>query len=160
MVSKTYMINAFRRNSWVVRKQADGLTHEETLLQLPFRGNSFNWILGHIVVNRDNVLAALGEPPFLSAEERERYTRGSDPIVGAETAVSLTHLLNGITDTQNRILAALENATPEALSAITNEEQSQTLADEIAFLNWHEAYHVGQLEILRQLAGKNDSIIS
>jgi hypothetical protein len=29
----------------------------------------------------------------------------------------------------------------------------------LAFLNWHEAYHVGQLELLRQLAGKNDQVI-
>ncbi|MCP5095456.1 MAG: DinB family protein [Chloroflexi bacterium] len=160
MVSKTFVIQSFRRNSWVAREQAKGLSHEDTLLQLPFRSNCFNWVLGHIVVNRDNVLAALGEPAFLTEQEQERYTRGSDPIDGVETAVSLSHLLDGIQDTQTRIRTALENASPETLASIYNEEHNQTLADQIAFLNWHEAYHVGQLEILRQLAGTDDSIIS
>ena len=29
----------------------------------------------------------------------------------------------------------------------------------VAGLHWHETYHTGQLELLRQLAGKNDAII-
>jgi hypothetical protein len=35
----------------------------------------------------------------------------------------------------------------------------ETVAEKIAFSHWHETYHVGQLELLRQLAGKNDKVI-
>jgi hypothetical protein len=35
----------------------------------------------------------------------------------------------------------------------------QTVGKQITFLQWHETYHLGQLEPLRQLAGKNDKVI-
>jgi uncharacterized damage-inducible protein DinB len=34
-----------------------------------------------------------------------------------------------------------------------------TLGQLIFFLFWHESYHVGQPEYLRQLAGKDDKVI-
>ena len=89
------LIQSFQTTTWLINKQADGLSHEQMLLQLPFRGNCFNWILGHIVTNRDKVLVLLGEEPQFSEAEVARYMRGSDPVVGAETAVdshNLSHL--------------------------------------------------------------------
>ena len=46
---------------YVVKQQVDDLTHEDSLLQPPFRGNCLNWVLGHIVVHRDKALVTLGE---------------------------------------------------------------------------------------------------
>jgi hypothetical protein len=40
-----------------------------------------------------------------------------------------------------------------------NEDGQSLLGDEIEGLAWHETYHLGQLELLRQLAGKNDQVI-
>jgi hypothetical protein len=40
-----------------------------------------------------------------------------------------------------------------------NEERQQTVGDRIAGLHWHETYHTGQLDILRQLAGKDDGVL-
>jgi uncharacterized damage-inducible protein DinB len=34
-----------------------------------------------------------------------------------------------------------------------------TVGEQLAFLHFHEAYHTGQTEMLRQLAGKNDKVI-
>jgi hypothetical protein len=34
-----------------------------------------------------------------------------------------------------------------------------TLGNRLFFIYYHETYHVGQTELLRQLAGKNDKII-
>lgn len=36
----------------LVHRLVNGLTQAETLLQLPFRVNYLNWVLGHIVTNR------------------------------------------------------------------------------------------------------------
>ena len=38
-------------------------------------------------------------------------------------------------------------------------EHGSTVAERILFLAWHEGYHLGQTEYLRQLAGKDDKII-
>jgi methionine salvage enolase-phosphatase E1 len=40
-----------------------------------------------------------------------------------------------------------------------HEETQSTILERLQSLVWHETYHIGQLEPLRQLAGKNDKII-
>lgn len=142
--------------TWIINKQAEGLTHEQMMLQLPFRGNCFNWVLGHIMANRDKALLALEAEPLLTEAERERYLTGSEPVIEGNTAVNSQKLLTAVNQFQERIQSALENAD---LNAIYNEEHNQTVADRIAGLHWHETYHTGQLELLRQLAGTNDRII-
>jgi uncharacterized damage-inducible protein DinB len=146
----------YATTTWIINKQAEGLTHEQMMIQPPFRGNCFNWVLGHITANRDRALRALQAETILTEAERERYLRGSDPVTGEATAVRSEKLLAAVNEFQERIQAALEAVD---LASIYNEEQNQSLADRIAGLHWHETYHTGQLELLRQLAGTNDAII-
>ena len=82
------MIQEFERNQWVILEQARGLDNADTLLQLPFRGNCFNWVVGHIVAHRDKMLVALGKDPILDEDEAQVYARGSEPVTGMQTAVS------------------------------------------------------------------------
>ncbi|MFQ5398941.1 MAG: DinB family protein [Anaerolineae bacterium] len=159
MSNAEHMIAVFERDHWVVCQQANGLSHEDSLLQPPFRCNCFNWVLGHIVGGRDLVLAALGAPPVLSEEELVVYQRESEPLTDAERAVPLEKLLAALDETQFRLVNALKETSLETLAAVRNEERQQTLGDYITFLQWHETYHLGQLEILRQLAGTDDKII-
>jgi len=153
------LIQSFQTTTWIINKQADGLSHEQMLLQLPFRGNCFNWVLGHIVTNRDKVLVLLGEEPQFSENEVARYNRGSDPVVEGETAVHSHRLLEAVQTSQSQIEKALAKIDSEALAAIYDAENNITVAEHINGLHWHETYHTGQLEILRQLAGTNDRII-
>lgn len=153
------LIQSFQTTTWLINKQAEGLSHEQMLLQLPFRGNCFNWILGHIVTNRDKVLVLLGEEPQFSEAEVARYVRGSDPVVGVETAVDSHRLLEAVQISQSKIEAALTTIDREVLTAIYDIENNVTVAERIDGLYWHETYHTGQLEILRQLAGTNDRIV-
>jgi uncharacterized damage-inducible protein DinB len=159
MVTSEKLIQSFKITTRIINRQAEGLTHEDMVLQPPFRANCFNWVLGHIVVGRDRVLALFDETPTLSEAEKARYVSGSDPVTDGDTAVPSQKLLTALDDSLARIAAVLEKATPDQLAAIYNEEYSQTVADRIAGLHWHETYHTGQLELLRQLAGTNDAII-
>jgi len=159
MFTAQKLIQSFQTTTWLINKQADGLSHEQMLLQLPFRGNCFNWILGHIVTNRDKVLVLLGEEPQFSEAEVARYVRGSDPVVEADTAVHSQRLLEAVQTSQSIIEAALAKIDLEALATIYDEENNITVAERINGLHWHETYHTGQLEILRQLAGTNDRIV-
>lgn len=159
MTTAPKLIQSFQITTQIINRQADGLSHEQMLLQLPFRGNCFNWILGHIVTNRDKVLVLLGETPLFSEREVARYQRGSDPVVGAETAVHSQRLLDAVQTSQSKIEAALSTIEPEALAAVYDAENNSTVADRLDGLHWHETYHTGQLEILRQLVGTNDRII-
>jgi hypothetical protein len=154
------LIDNFRFTHRLIHMQTDGLTHADSLLQLPFRGNCLNWVLGHIVDNRNNVLKLVGAQPVFTKEEASIYGHGSDPVTGEGKALPLERLLADLDEAQNRVAAALESISPEALAAEIEVWKGKTpLVEHLGFLNWHETYHVGQLELLRQLAGKNDAVI-
>jgi methionine salvage enolase-phosphatase E1 len=67
--------------------------------------------------------------------------------------------IEAVQTSQNKIESGLAAATPKALAVIFDEEHNTTVLDRIKGLHWHETYHTGQLELLRQLAGTNDRIV-
>ena len=158
MSNPTKLIQSYKINSWLINKQADGLTHDESVIQLPFRSNCFNWVLGHILVSRDQVLRLLSAEPVLSDEETALYESDSDPILTASRSAPFEQLLAAANESQSRIEAALQSASADQLNAHYSDGDGQTVADRIGGLHWHETYHLGQLEILRQAAGKDDKI--
>ncbi|MEM7348494.1 MAG: DinB family protein, partial [Chloroflexota bacterium] len=137
---------------------AKGLSHEDSLLQPPFRSNCLNWVLGHIAVSRDDMLHLVGQEGLLTAEEITLYNRGSEAIT-ADNAVSLESLLARLKASGQQIRTALKEASPDLAETIVDEESKETLIERLAGLQWHETYHIGQLEILRQIAGTDDVII-
>ncbi|MFN8489520.1 MAG: DinB family protein [Caldilineaceae bacterium] len=160
MLDANQLADAFDRNFQLIKRQCDGLTHEDSLLQTPFNINSLNWIIGHITDNRDSVLRLLGaEPAF--GEEGARYRRNSEPIKeDGEGILKLDHLLTILEEGQARISATLRNATPEALAhEVERMGRKQSIGQWLFFLHFHDTYHTGQTELLRQVAGKNDKII-
>lgn len=160
MISPADLAGAFARNVAVIKMQADGLTHADSLLQPPFRGNCLNWVIGHIAASRDDVLEALGEGPAMGAAGA-RYQRESDAVTAAgEGVLLLEELLARLDESQACIAAALERMDAESLAReIVAGERKTTVAKVVFFLYFHETYHVGQTELLRQLAGRNDKVI-
>lgn len=162
MISKEDLSKAFERNVSIIKRQTEGLTHRDSVLQLPFRGNCLNWVLGHIVDTRNTVLRLLGEEPVLDeAAIRKRYGHGSEPVCAdGPDVVKLEKLLEALEQSQERIAAGLARATPEDLAKETQSHLgTTTVAQRLFFMYYHETYHTGQTEYLRQLAGKNDKVI-
>ena len=153
------LIELFNRTHWVIKHQTDGLSHADSLLQPPFQANCLNWVVGHIVAGRNSVLTALGESPLWDEPELALYKRESEPITEDEQALPLDKLLSDLDQSQTQIIDALSEISPETLEQIADVANNRTVGQRIAFLHWHETYHTGQLELLRQLAGKNDKII-
>src|SRR5262249_372099 len=151
--------DAFARNVTIIQRQTAGLTHADSLLQPAMRGNCLNWVLGHIVSTRGSVLRILGAEPVLTAAHAERYARGSAPVLGEEPGIlTLPALLDALDRTQAGIAAGLARATPESL-ARDAEFGGMDGAQALFTLFFHECYHTGQTEYLRQLAGTNDQVI-
>lgn len=153
------MIEVLERNQWVIKAQTDGLSQDESLLQLPRNGNCLNWVLGHIAVHRDKVLPLLGLELVLDEAAVELCRYGSEPIRENSEALPLEKLLEVLDQIQERMAAGLGQVSLDELAALHDEERGHRVGDRIEFLLWHEAYHVGQLEYLRQLAGKDDKVI-
>jgi uncharacterized damage-inducible protein DinB len=147
-------------NNRILHRQIDGLTHADSLVQPPVRGNCLNWILGHILVHRDYILDALGAEKLLDEKTTKRYDRESEPITeDGDDVVPFETLVALLDESLARISAALSGATAESLAADLPDGVMQTVGRTLDFLHWHETYHVGQTELLRQLAGKDDKVI-
>lgn len=158
MIDPQTLIGMIETNSGVIQMQVNGLTHEDSLLQLPFRGNCLNWVLGHLVEHRDKMLKVLGQAPLLNGEQVARYARESQPVTDGEDVMPLAELVGDLQTAKDQIVAALASATPESLAQIV-EGSDRSVGQRLHGLLWHETYHVGQTEILRQLAGTNDKVI-
>ncbi|MEZ4713295.1 MAG: DinB family protein [Caldilineaceae bacterium] len=157
-MQKEELTQIFQRNVYVVKRQTEGLNHADSVKQPPFRGNCLNWVLGHVLESRNHILAHLAGQPILDEEQAKLYCSGSQPVTPDSPSVTLGTLLALMEESQNRIEGGFNAATEEDLGRIINEERQTTTAGMITFLAWHESYHIGQLEYLRQLAGKNDAI--
>lgn len=157
MIAPSMIANLFQTNYNVLLRQTDGLTHADSIIQPPFRGNCLNWVMGHIVSNRHRALTALNESPVWSSDDVTRYKRGSQPVTCNDDAFSWDKLMEGLKQTQDCLIGALNRATPDLMDTKVGEDE--TLGELLLFLAWHEGYHTGQTEYLRQLAGKNDAVI-
>ena len=156
------ILGLFQTNHWVIKQQMDGLTHEDSLLQLPFRGNCANWVLGHLVVSREGILQDhMGIAGEWTEDEIARYKYDSEPITSADDAglLPLERIMADIDRTQKLLEDGLVEVSDAQLAVIVDEERQRTAGYSMLFTAWHEGYHVGQLEYLRQLAGKDDKII-
>lgn len=142
----------------ILRAQTDGLTHEDSLLQLPFQGNCLNWVLGHLMEARGRMLAIAGVEPLWDNAEYARYGRGSEPITENAQALRMEKMLADLAASQERLLARIKEMTQAELDAVP-EGADQDVGAQLSFLSWHETYHTGQTEYLRQLAGKDDQVI-
>jgi uncharacterized damage-inducible protein DinB len=146
------------RNYQVIKMQTDGLSNEDSLIQPPFRGNCMNWVLGHIIYFRGRQLKVLGDSSDWPAEQIQRYANESEPVSGsAEDVLSLAQLLSLLGQSQERMTAKLQDISEDYFDDVLGDRG--TRGEILGMLQRHEAYHTGQLELLRQLAGKNDKVI-
>lgn len=133
-----------------------GVTNEQALIQPRPSGNCMNWVVGHIVASRNGVLAALGEEPIWPKEEAKTYARHSAPITAAEAAKPLDAIVGDFDRAQERIQAGLARATDADLAKPFGD--GDTVAGWLHFLQFHEAYHIGQVALLRRIAGHEGAI--
>ncbi len=162
MISTQNLTDFYARNVEVIKMQTGDITHEESLIQLPFRSNCLNWVVGHVLANRCNILDLLGAKDLRPGVNLDHYERESDPILGkGEGVLLLEDLVLHLEDSQLRLAAALAVETEESLQRMVpyRDRPDKEIAFWLFFLYFHDSYHVGQTEILRQAAGKDDKII-
>jgi len=145
----------FDMNGRSMELNLNGITHEDSLIQTAPGGNCTNWVIGHIVANRNALHKLLDLPPAWESGA-DRYDRESRPITGASEAEPLDALLERFRGSQAAVagaLGAMDEARMEA-----GADGGKPLGVQLAFLSFHESYHVGQLGLLRRLLGRDRAI--
>lgn len=158
--SNKTLIELYKNNHEIIHKQLAGVSHAESLLLLPFRGNCMNWVVGHLLDVRGESLEQMGLPGTMSDAEKKIYGYGSDPINDPAKACALNDMVTRLDESLVRVINGLDSLTPVELEReVRIWRGPMSLMAALSFIQWHEAYHTGQLELLRQLAGKNDKVI-
>lgn len=152
MIPAAQLSSTFRSNHMLAVRHLEELEEAEALLTPTFQANSLNWLLGHLVNGRAEALKFLGRLFLWSPAEAELYRTGSDPI-GADAALPLAYLLRRFNEAQEAITTALEETPDEFLQEVVQTRFGERPRwQHLSGLGWHETYHVGQMELLRQLA--------
>ncbi|MCB2223100.1 MAG: DinB family protein [Actinobacteria bacterium] len=160
MIDPGLLADGFERNTWILEAQAKGLSHADALLQTPYPVNCLNWVLGHLLEGRGLVLEMLGRPRVVPAAETARYARESDPVLeDGPDVLALGRLLDGLRRSGEEIAAAVRALGPEGLAAPVSPDDDETLGAKVHFRYFHDTYHTGQAELLRQVAGIGDKVI-
>jgi hypothetical protein len=116
--------------------------------------NHAQWLLGHLAATRRWALRLLG----LAMEEEAweaHFGQGTPPgPQGDDIAPEL--LREAFRKAGERLRVHLSEATPEQIDAPFREfpDGSRTMGGGVHFLHFHESYHLGQIGLLRRVAGK------
>jgi len=144
----------YELNHYAIGLNARDLTHEQSLLGPGPHGNCANWVLGHIVTNRGYILSMVGEQPVWDEATTKPYERGSKQLTNG-AAKPFPEILEALDRSQERLTAGLARLSDKDLGS---EDVKESLGRKLSFFQFHEAYHAGQLGLLRRVAGKEGAI--
>lgn len=143
----------FKLNTGLLRSTLDGVAAGELWQRPTPLTNPMLWIVGHIVQTRATMLSLLGEP--FDTGWANLFARGA-----ALHETSRYPSAGDIDDIHHRIIdglkvkfAALTDADLAAPARGHQLPGAKTVGDQLAFLAFHESYHIGQLAYVRKALG-------
>ncbi len=144
----------YRFNSELVSLGLEDLGQEDAIRRWKNgEGSSIAYLAGHLSSSRYGILKTLGaasENPY-----KELYGAGAGSREGAAYP-PLAELAAGWNETAGKLHVALDALTDEDASRPSEGSYptaDKTLRGQLAFIAWHESYHVGQIGILRTEMG-------
>lgn len=144
------ILHDYEFHTMLLHRFVDGITHEESVLQLPFEHNCMNWILGHIVTNRSHVLETVGAAHAWQEEVRALYHTETPPVTPEGSSIQFEKLIAYLDESEELLKAALEDVSEMWLEENhSNYRGEKTRFAHVTGFHWHESFHLGQLEILK-----------
>jgi hypothetical protein len=146
----------------VVRINSEGMSHDDSVVMPKPAGNSFNWVLGHLLSIYNDLLPLLGQQPVYENGALKKYARGAPPITDPKQTMRHEELTTGWKTATERVDAGLASLEPERLTkpapVSPTDNPNETIGSLLDTVMFHQAYHAGQLGVLRRIAGKPGAI--
>ena len=160
MINKNDLAKLLFEEQDLMLKQVDGLSHADSLLQPQPGGNCLNWVMGHLVVNLADILQFLGAEPPADLPNLEHYGYGSQPVLGrCFWRLELNLLVDTYLRLNTLVTERLANMQMQNLTMRSNSFKERTAAVCGLFLLLSSQLSSGQLEQLRNLAGRTEKIV-
>ena len=152
-----HLIHLFQFDQMTLSRLLADVTDEESLRQIGPDGKCLNWIVGHVVFARGELLSILGgEPDWyknLMAVYGEKGV-GTFTVKAAKPLPELQKLLDQSLELLSRCLSKMDAALDQPCAELPHVSEGGTVADRVGSYGCHEAYHAGQIGMLRRLLGK------
>lgn len=131
----------FERTYGAARLNLKCVSREDALRVPGEQGNTINWMIGHILAYRSRLLESLGAEPLWDSPEVRRYAGEDGGRWTDDRALPLERLRADLATSQERLSARL---FPPLEGSVAND---------LPFFHFHEAYHVGQIGLVRRCLG-------
>jgi len=147
-MANTETLNVFKYNHRVLHLNLEGITHEDAIISPTNGAGCINWMLGHIILSRDEAHRLISLPGFCDKKYIELYDRGTRGN-HVENPFQLNEIVKLFDESQDTLNESIEKLD---FSGDTKK------LDKLTFYAFHESYHVGQIGILRRFIGKEGAI--
>jgi uncharacterized damage-inducible protein DinB len=141
------------------KRNLEGLSAEDSVVQPSPGGNCANWILGHMVGAHNAVMGLVNQAPVWESEDLARAA--TEPITSAAEAIDWGTMVSKLLDSESRFMAGLDALSEEALDdeGFTDPFGNEvTRGEMLNLMAVHQNYHAGQLGLSRRLAGHPGAI--
>jgi hypothetical protein len=148
----------FKTNTDIVKKAIDGILPEKWFLRPGDDSNHLMWVAGHLVVHRGAVLKSLGAEWETSWSSL--FTRGAK-LTAQEQYPAIEEIRCAWDEVSGRLVSSLAGASADALARPAPKGPPSfdgKISGLVAFLAFHETYHVGQVSYLRKWLGYGQSV--
>jgi hypothetical protein len=130
-----------------------GLTKEQLNRRAGPDSSPVIWLAGHLITGRHGMAGLVGvesEAPWLDLFKR--YSQ----IVEPDAYPEIEEMKKAFSEIGGLLVGRLEQLTEEELDAPSPREfpfADESVRGGLAFLAWHESYHIGQMGFLRKWLG-------
>jgi hypothetical protein len=148
-------------NLELIKEQIKDVSDSEMLIQPPNGGNCMLWTLGHLTESLIPILRFLDGKKPEGLTDLSRFERGSEPILGPEAGLmTASELMTAYEVLHKAVLEKLEPMTDADFDEeVPGFGRPARRGWMLFFMEFHHAYHIGQLELLRNLAGHTEKVI-
>lgn len=153
-------IKQYEFNLHAFNRLIQEISHNDSMVLPSFDGNNINWIVGHLIESRNELMEFMGKIPVWDDATRMKYQTGSQPVSDlTNPGENFEDLVRDFKSTHYLMVQFLNEITEEDFFAeITMADGISSIAETVNGYLWHETYHLGQLELLRQIVGKTDKV--
>ena len=127
----------------------DGVLPEKFYVRPEGRGNPLIWLMGHLVLNRGEIVEILGGDPT-TRDLADHFARGSRPLSDPGAYPKPTQLMTRLVKLAALTDHLLKNCDESILDK-PSWGQFESLGQNLAFSYMHETHHIGQITYIVNL---------
>ena len=152
IMTKDLLNYLFTLTARLTKRNLTDITEEDALITVN-GSSSANWIVGHIVLSRSDLLEEIGVERHHTKSELQYYIATHEQEVRVGEALTLETLVKKLLDCNEKFCDSVWSK----LESITGDDYMK-MEKAIHFMHFHESYHVGQLGLMRRVIGKEGMI--